>query len=76
MDGELVGIGSFFSFFHFLFSWSKTGEHVITHNLWLGVKAHYNDPFEVSRCTIFQGCACLCVSHFKLLKDFHNYVKI
>jgi hypothetical protein len=44
------------------------------------VKARYNDASEVSHCTTFQGCACLCVSHFKLLKDFHNlftyYVKI
>jgi hypothetical protein len=37
-------------------------------------------PFVVSHCTTFQECACLNVSHFKLLKDFHNifayYVKI
>jgi hypothetical protein len=44
------------------------------------VKAHYSDPSKVSHCTTFQGCACLCVSHFKVLKDFHNifayYVKV
>jgi len=44
------------------------------------VKAHYDDLSEVSHCITFQGCARLCVSHPKLLKDFHNiiayYVKI
>jgi hypothetical protein len=29
-------------------------------------------PFWVLHCTIFPGCACLNVSHLKLLKDFHN----
>jgi hypothetical protein len=37
-------------------------------------------PFGVSHCITFQGCACLNVSHLKLLKDFHNsfayYVRI
>jgi hypothetical protein len=29
-------------------------------------------PFWVSNCIIFQGCACLNVSHLKILKEFHN----
>jgi len=29
-------------------------------------------PVEVSHCITFQGCACLSVSHLKLLKEFHN----
>jgi hypothetical protein len=29
-------------------------------------------PFGVSHCIVFQGCACLSVSHFKLLKYFYN----
>jgi hypothetical protein len=37
-------------------------------------------PIGVSHYTTFQGCACLNVSHFKLLKYFHNifayYVRI
>jgi hypothetical protein len=37
-------------------------------------------PFGVSHYTTFMGCACLSVSHFKILKYFHNifayYVKI
>jgi hypothetical protein len=37
-------------------------------------------PFGVSHCTNFQGCVCLNVSYFKLLKDYHNvfayYVRI
>jgi hypothetical protein len=44
------------------------------------VKAHYGDSFHVSHCTTFQGCACLSLSHLKLLKEFHNifvyYVRI
>jgi len=28
--------------------------------------------FGVSHCIIFQGCACLNVSHLKILKEFHN----
>jgi hypothetical protein len=36
------------------------------------VKTNYGDPFEVSHYTTFQGCACLGVSHLKLLKDFHS----
>jgi hypothetical protein len=44
------------------------------------MKTHYDDPLWVSYCTAFQGCACLSVSHLKILKDFHNifayYVRI
>ncbi len=29
-------------------------------------------PFGVSHCITFQGCACLNVSHLKLLKTIHN----
>ncbi len=29
-------------------------------------------PFGMSHCTTFQGCTCLNVSQFKLLKEFHN----
>jgi len=28
-------------------------------------------PFGISHCITFQGCACLSVSHLKLLKEFH-----
>ncbi len=31
-----------------------------------------DNQVEVSHCTIFKGCACLTVSHFKLVKDFHS----
>jgi hypothetical protein len=45
------------------------------------VKAHYGDPVNgVSHSIIFHACACLNVSHFKFLKEFHNsfayYIKI
>jgi len=30
-------------------------------------------PFGVSHYIIFQGCACLSVSHFKFSKDVHNF---
>jgi hypothetical protein len=34
----------------------------------------------MSHCTTFQRCACLTISHFKILNDFHNmfayYVEI
>ncbi len=46
----------------------------------LGWKHTMVIPFGASHCTAFQGCACLNVSHLKLLKDFHNifayYVRI
>jgi hypothetical protein len=42
----------------------------LSFSMW--VKAHYMTPFGVSYCTTFQGCACLSVSHVKLLKDFHK----
>jgi hypothetical protein len=59
-------------FFHFSISFflgvtqGKTESPII----YGWVKAHYNDPLELSHCIIFQGCACLCVSHLKLFKDF------
>jgi hypothetical protein len=49
-----------------------TTHYVITQHIMFWMKAHYGDPFWGVTLYYFQICTCLIVSHFKLLKDFHN----
>jgi hypothetical protein len=78
----MVSCWALVHFFHFFTSFflGVRQENMESTIIYGWVKAHYNDPSEVSPCTTFQGCACLGVSHPKLLKDFHKfltyYVKI
>ncbi len=64
--------------------WTHSNKYVMPLSIYLFdallMKHTMVTPFGMSHCITFQGCTCLSVSHFKLLKEFHNiftyYVKI